>query len=107
VTGIHLDGYERQLLGKPDVTIDGEAIILTDGSSPVSVTTVPTKSVRGALSGVQTVELVGCTTELPTLRERGLFFVDQDGTSAVTVWESSGHEFAYWLKQLGIESDGR
>jgi hypothetical protein len=107
VTGIRLDGYESGLLGKPDASVDGEAITLTGGSSPVSVTTVATKSVRGAPKAPLTLRLVGCTTALPALRERGLFFVNPDGTSAVTVWESSPQEFVRWLKQLGIQSDGR
>jgi hypothetical protein len=107
VTGIHLDGYESRLLGKPDSVTDGQAITLTDGSSPVSVTTVATQFVRGAPKAALTLRLVGCTNFLPALRERGLFFVNPDGTSAVTVWESSPKEFAHWLEQLGIQSDGR
>jgi hypothetical protein len=107
VTGIHLDGYESRLLGKPDGVIDAQAIILTDGSSPMSVTTVATQSVRGASKTALTLRLVGCTNSLPALRERGLFFVNPDGVSAVTAWESNPQEFAYWLQQLGIQSDGR
>ena len=107
VTGIHLVDYESRLIGKPDGVIDGQAITLTDGSSPVSVTTVATQSVRGASKAVLTLRLVGCTNSLPALRERGLFFVNPDGTSAVTVWESSPQQFAYWVEQLGIQSDGR
>ena len=107
VTGIHLEGYENRLLGKPDVSFGDQNITLIDGSSPVSVTTVSTQSIRGAPNTALTLRLVGCTTSLPALRERGLFFVNSDGTSAVTVWQSSSQEFAHWLKQLGIESGGR
>ena len=107
VTGIHLEGYERRLLGKSDGSIGDQTFTLTDGSSPVSVTAVATKAVRGTPKLPIVVQLVGCTTSLPALKERGVFFVHSDGTSAITVWESSRQEFAHWLKKLGIKPDGR
>jgi hypothetical protein len=105
VTGIHLHGYENRLLGKSDRSIDGQPLTLTDGSSPVSVTAVATRSVRGASEAPLALQLVGCTTALPALKERGVFFVNPDGASAVAVWESSPQEFAHWLKQLGLQPD--
>jgi hypothetical protein len=107
VTGIRLDGYESRLLGRADGFIDGHPFTLTDGSSPVSVTTVAIDSVHGAPQSPLALRLVGCTTALPSLKERGLFFVSADGTTAVTVWESSPQEFIRWLKQLGIQPGGR
>jgi hypothetical protein len=94
-------------LGKPDGFIDGEGITITDGSSPVSVTAVSINSVRGSSNNVVTLRLVGCTTALPALREQGLFFVNSDGKSAVTVWQSNSSEFTDMLKQLGVQPDGR
>ncbi len=104
---MHLDGYESRLLGKADGSIDGQSFTITDGSSPVSVTSVARAIVRGSPKIPLTLRLVGCTTTLPALKERGLFFVSSDGESAVTVWESSPQEFARWLSKLGMEPDGR
>jgi hypothetical protein len=107
ITGIHLDGYEAQLLGKVGKSVVGQTLTLTDGSSPVSVTAVPTESVRGIAKAPAVLRLVGCTTALPALKERGLFFVNSGGESAITVWESNPQEFAHWLNQLGVLPDGR
>jgi hypothetical protein len=107
ITGIHLDGYEAKLLGKPDKSFAGQTLTITNGSSPVSVTAVPTELFRRTAKAPAVLQLVGCTIALPALKERGLFFVKSDGVSAITVWESSPQEFAHWLNQLGVQPDGR
>ncbi len=105
VTGIRLHGLENRLLGRGDFVLDGQPLTITNGASPVSVTTVATLSVRGSPESPVTVRLVGCTFALPALNERGLFFVQPGGESAVTVWESDAPQFSRWLDQLGIPLD--
>ena len=107
VTGIHLLGYENALAGRPDGHIGGEPFNITDGSAPVEVSAVPSEVVRGNPGKSVQIRLVGCTAPLPALKERGLFFVNPEGDSAVTVWESDSEAFNFWLKRLGLTSDGR
>jgi hypothetical protein len=102
VTGIHLAGFERKLLGVGDGELEGEAFTITNGGSEVRVSAVPTRVASGVVAGAVSVRLVGCTTALPALKERGLFFVSADGTSAITLWESSGQPFSKALATLGI-----
>ena len=105
VTAIHLVGYERSLLGEGDFEFEGESYTITDGSSEVQVTSVPVFVSSGSSNGAVSVRLVGCTTSLPSLRERGLFFVSKDGESATTVWESAGRQYHEALGALGISPD--
>lgn len=105
VTGIHLVGHERALLGVPDGELDGKPLTITGGSSEVRVTAVPRLVATGSADGPQSFGLTGCATSLPGLRERGLFFVALDGGTAVAVWESSEREFAEALRVLRISRD--
>jgi hypothetical protein len=106
VTGVHLLGYENALTGRPDGFIDGEPFNLADGSEPVEISAVPSKVAQGNPAKSVRIRLVGCTAPLPALKERGLFFVNPEGGSAVTVWESDSEAFNLWLKRLGLV-DGR
>jgi hypothetical protein len=67
---------------------------------------VATTVYRGRSESALEVRLVGCTEKLPALKERGLFFVNPDG-SAITVWESNQKEFNYWLEQLRVKTHVR
>lgn len=107
VTGIHLDGYENHLLGKGDANLGGQLLTITDGSTPVSVTTVVSRAIRGAPTSPLRLQLVGCTKPLPVLKQRGLFFVARDGQSAVTIWESDSRAFSNWVKLLRVQPDSR
>ena len=106
VTGIHLLGYENALTGRPDGFIGGEPFNLADGSGTVEVSAVPSRVAQGNPAKSVRVRLVGCTAPLPSLKERGLFFVNSEGGSAVTVWESDSETFNRWLNRLGL-ADGR
>jgi hypothetical protein len=105
VTAIHLVGYERSLLGEGDFEFQGESYTIIDGSNEVRVTSVPVFVSAGTSQGAVSVRLVGCTTSLPALRERGLFFISKDGESAITVWESAGRQYHEALSALGISPD--
>lgn len=107
VTGIHLDGFEQRLLTEHHGRIYDQFFSFLDGSSPVSVDVVSTNVVSGKATSKMTLRLVGCTTSLPSLKERGIFFVREAGQSAVTVWESDTKPFNYWFEKLQLKQDGR
>ena len=108
VTGIHLSGYENSLISKPDGYIEGiGGFNITDGSASVVITTVPLKVHHGSPGKVAEIELVGCTSPLPSLKDRGLFFVNPESRSAVTVWESDTKSFQYWLEYLKLSGHDR
>jgi hypothetical protein len=107
VTGIHLVGYENAIAGRPDGFIGGKPFNVADGSETVEVSAVPSKVARGNPDKSVQIRLVGCTAPLPALKERGLFFVNLGGDSAVTVWESDSKAFTFWLERLGLTADGR
>jgi hypothetical protein len=108
VTGLHLEGYENRLLGKPDL-VDPELgpLTITNGASPVSVSAAVTRAIQGPASGAVELHLAGCTFDLPQLKERGVFFVLPDGKFTVVAWERDAVAYKAWLTRLGVPQDGR
>ena len=106
ITGIHLEGYENRLLGKPDLA-DPElgALTITNGASPVGIRTVVSHEIRGPASGAIELQLAGCTFDVPRLRERGIFFVLPGGKSVVAVWKDDQAAYNTWLARLGVPRD--
>ena len=107
VTGLHLVGYENGLIGNPDL-LDPTlgAITITNGANPVALRVAVTQPIRSA-SGALELGLAGCTFDVPDLKDRGIFFVQPDGESALVVWEQDQSSYKQWLKQLGVADDGR
>ena len=107
VTGLHLEGYENELLGKPDV-VDPELgpLVITNGAMPVSVNVAVTRAISGSASGGVKLRLAGCTFDLPELKQRGVFFVLPNGEFTAVVWERDSSGFQGWLSKLGVQ-DGR
>jgi hypothetical protein len=101
VTGVHLAGYENSLLARPDGEVEGVTFNITDGSAPVTLRVVPVATTSGDTSEVRELNVSGCGARSAELKARGLFFVSQDGDSAIPVWESDGELFATWLQRLG------
>ena len=106
ITGIHLEGYENRLLGKPDL-VDPElgALTITNGASPVGIRVVVSREIRGAASNPMEFHLAGCTFDLPQLQARGIFFVLPGGTSVVVAWEEDQAAYRALLARLGVERD--
>jgi hypothetical protein len=113
VTGIRLTGYENKRLGRADVCDiekngeKGVCFNLTGGNEPVTIFALPVRVTHGTVQDVQELEQSGCNYPGLALKERGVFFVNAGGNSAVIVWESQKPDFTLWLKRLGVNEDGR
>jgi hypothetical protein len=108
VTGVHLEGYETRLLGKPDL-MDPQlgAVSITNGASPVGIRVAVTQTLRGSASGALELRLAGCTIDTPELKERGIFFMLPSGDFTVVAWERNSEQFASWLDELGATRHDR
>lgn len=105
VTGIRLDWYANRLLDKPDMVVpDAGGLAITDGSGPVRVYAVVTTARDPGERHERSFTLSGCTFNLPSLRQPALFFLGNDASYAIAVWENDP-SFAGWLDELGVAPD--
>ena len=108
VTGLHLKGYENQLLGVADVVGSDLGIIrITNGASPVRLRVAVLQRISGPADGAIDLGLTGCTFDVPDLKDRGIFFVRPGGSTTLVVWERDQANFQNWLARLGAAPNDR
>jgi hypothetical protein len=106
VSGIRLIEYENTRLdrsSKCDTDLnddDLECIGHIAGRPLIKIFVIPTKVIKGTVTGVQELEQAGCTGSDIPLKEQGIFFVYPNSTTAVIVWRFKTADYANWLERL-------
>jgi hypothetical protein len=94
VVGIHLVDYESALLKKPNL------ISIANNTPSFQTNLVIDEVLRGEVkSSSAKLTLGGCLVQVPELKQKGIFFVRQDGKTSVAILDNDP-KYAYWLSLL-------
>jgi hypothetical protein len=110
VTGLHLTGYERSRL------IDSGSIVLPPApapelervksivnyTQPFRVNALVERVVKGPAHPTISAQLGGCFVKMPTLKTRGLIFIESGTGDALGIWEDRPEAYANALRALGL-----
>ena len=98
VVGVHLTEYQHEMI--KGLREDENYRFWSDSTLEHTVTVLPQRLKKGRASEVETLTISGCGVPIPSLRMKGLFFVQKDGRTHV-LYQTDYFGYEDYLEKVG------